>query len=247
MGGQLLSRQENTGLCKRCPIRTKPQHEGADSRNRRPAVLSAGHSRRRGRYHRRRDRHQQAHALQPLPVQGCVDSGLSRTPLPPSPPSDKPPAEQISRTFDRLERGLPARVFAAARSSMRWLNSAPAMRSSTRSRSPSRKAAALWFRDLLKQLERRRCGGARDPAHATGRRRHCAGSGAQRSLDGPCRQGGRAGVAGACGDRGWRAGRCDKTSPACQEACVHPHCNHSRTRVTPHNNCDRSLRPQRTG
>ena len=39
------------------------------------------HSRRRRRHHRRRNRHQQAHALQSLPVKGCVDLGLSGTPL----------------------------------------------------------------------------------------------------------------------------------------------------------------------
>src|SRR6266403_5406922 len=51
----------------------KTGHEGADSRNRRPAVLFAGHSGDRRRYHRGRGRHQQAHALQPFSLQGRAD------------------------------------------------------------------------------------------------------------------------------------------------------------------------------
>src|SRR2546430_1458140 len=57
----------------------KTGHEGADPRNRRQAVLFAGHSGDRGRYHRGRGRHQQAHAVQPFSLQGRVDIGLSGT------------------------------------------------------------------------------------------------------------------------------------------------------------------------
>ncbi len=71
-----------------------------------------------------------------------------------APPSDKPPVEQILGTFDRLERGFAsARVFAAARSSTRWPNSALRIGRSGRSRSPSRKAAASGFAICLKQLD----------------------------------------------------------------------------------------------
>src|SRR5579871_2011852 len=56
-------------------------HEGADSRNRRQVVLSEGDSSDRRRHHCGRDRHQQAHPLQSLSVQGRADFGLSGTPL----------------------------------------------------------------------------------------------------------------------------------------------------------------------
>ena len=90
----------------------KTDHERADPRNRRQAVLSAGHSRDRRRHHRGRDRHQQAHALQSFSVQGRTDRGLSEAPIRRSrAPSDKPPVEQILGTFDRLERGFASKDF----------------------------------------------------------------------------------------------------------------------------------------
>ena len=168
--------------------RRKADHEGADSRNRRPAVLSAGHSRRRRRYHRGRNRHQQAHALQPLPLQGRVDIGLSATPpLRAAPASDKPPVEQILGTFDRLERGFASKGFRGCP----FVNAVAELGAEDRSVKKIaiafKESRRLWFRDLLMQLDvadGRPC----DPAHAAGRRLDRAGSGAQRSVDGAPRR-----------------------------------------------------------
>ena len=56
--------------------------QAAHPRDGRPAVLRPGHPRRRRRHDRGRDRHQQAHALQLLSVQGRADRGLPVAPAP---------------------------------------------------------------------------------------------------------------------------------------------------------------------
>ena len=120
-------------------------HEGPDSRNRGQAVLSAGNSRGRRRHHRGRNRHQQAHALQSFSVQGRADLGLSGAAL------RGARGRRTSRRSSRFSApsirwsgALRQRIFAAARSSTRWPNSARTGRSA-RSPSPSRKAAASGF------------------------------------------------------------------------------------------------------
>ena len=105
--------------------------------------------------------------------------------------SDKPPVEQILGTFDLLERRFSAKDFRGCP----FVNAVAELGSedqrSERSRSPSRKAAALWFRDLLRAARRRRCGRPRDAARAAGRRLDRAGSGAQRPRDGARGEGSR--------------------------------------------------------
>ena len=127
--------------------------KAADSRNRRPVVLSAG--------------------IRAVGVDTiAAEIGISKRTLynhfpskdaliaaylarrfTQAPPSDKPPVEQILGTFDRLERRL--RQQGLSRLPVRQRGGRTRRRRisrSGRSRSPSRKAAALWFRDLLMQL-----------------------------------------------------------------------------------------------
>jgi AcrR family transcriptional regulator len=71
----------------------------------------------------------------------------------PIPPSDKPPAEQILRTFDRLERGFAAKGFRGCP----FVNAVAEL--GTGDAAVKKIAVAfkesrrVWFRDLLKQLE----------------------------------------------------------------------------------------------
>ena len=166
----------------------KTHHEGADSRNRRPAVLSAGHSRRRRRHHRRRNRNQQAHALQSFPVERRADSGLSGAAFHPRSPSDKPPVEQILATFDRLERGFASKGFRGCP----FVNAVAEL--GTGDQSVRKIAVAfkesrrIWFRDLLKQLDVADADGLATQLTLLVDGVDRAGSGAQRSLDGARRK-----------------------------------------------------------
>src|SRR5882724_1710374 len=113
-----------TGLCNDAATR-KTDHEGADPRDRRPIVLSAGHSCRGCRYHRRF-----THA----------------------PASDKPPVQQILGTFDRLERGFAARGFRGCPFVNAVAELGAEDRSVKKIAIAFKESRRLWFRDLLVQL-----------------------------------------------------------------------------------------------
>jgi AcrR family transcriptional regulator len=70
-----------------------------------------------------------------------------------SPPSDKPPVEQILGTFDRLERGFASRGFRGCP----FVNAVAEMGAEDRSVKKIaiafKESRRLWFRDLLRQLE----------------------------------------------------------------------------------------------
>jgi AcrR family transcriptional regulator len=70
----------------------------------------------------------------------------------PIPPSDKPPAEQILRTFDRLERGFADKGFRGCPfvNAVAELGSGDAVRKIAIAFKESRR---VWFRGLLKQLD----------------------------------------------------------------------------------------------
>ena len=116
-----------------------------------------------------------------------------------APPSDKPPLSRSSGHSTGWSAASPARAFAAARSSTRSPNSAPATPRSERSRSPSRRAAGCGFAIYwcsLKSLTPR----AWRRNSPFGRRRDRAGPGPQRPVDGGCRKGSSQGAAEECGN-----------------------------------------------
>jgi AcrR family transcriptional regulator len=71
----------------------------------------------------------------------------------PIPPSDKPPAEQILRTFDRLERGFADKGFRGCPfvNAVAELGSGDAV--VKKIAIAFKESRRIWFRDLLKQLD----------------------------------------------------------------------------------------------
>ena len=139
----------------------------------------------RRRHHRGRNRHQQAHALQSLSVQGRADLGLSGAALRAAPrASDKPPVEQILGTFDSLERRFSAKDFRGCP----FVNAVAEL--GTEDQSVRKIAVAfkesrrLWFRDLLVQLGVTDAEGLATQLALAGRRLDRAGPRAQRPGDG---------------------------------------------------------------
>ena len=118
-------------------------------------------------------------------------------------PSDKPPAEQILGTFDRLERGFASKGLSRLplrqrrRRTRQRRSSGPQNRHRVQGKPPplvSRSAAAA-------RCHRR--GRPCDAAHIAGRRRDRAGSGAQRSVDGARSEASSTGAAGECRSCYW--------------------------------------------
>ena len=69
-----------------------------------------------------------------------------------APPSDKPPAEQILGTFDRLERGFASKGFRGCPFVNAVAELGPEDRSVKKIAIAFKESRRLWFRDLLKQL-----------------------------------------------------------------------------------------------
>ena len=70
-----------------------------------------------------------------------------------APPSDKPPAEQILGTFDRLERGFASKAFRGCP----FVNAVAELgaedRSVKKTATAFKESRRIWFRDLLRQLD----------------------------------------------------------------------------------------------
>ena len=150
-----------TPICVMAPMSAKTDHEGADPRNRRQAVLSAGHSRCRRRHHRGRNRHQQAHAVQSLSVQGRIDLGLSRAAASCSRGHrTSHPSSRSSGRSTRSSADLPAKDFRGCP----FVNAVAELGAEDQSvrkiAIAFKESRRLWFRDHADPARRRRSGSA---------------------------------------------------------------------------------------
>ena len=142
-----------TDRCYHEQMARQGRNRGANPGDRRPAVLPAGHPRDRRGHGCRRDRHQQAHPLQSLPVQGRADRRLPVTP--PGRARDHPTGRRSSRSWARSigssSRSRPG-AFAAAPSSTPWPSSARRSTEINRLAVAFKERRRLWFGELLARL-----------------------------------------------------------------------------------------------